>query len=454
MKTLHKPRITSSEEMVRDKVREIFKRVKDKLDGMASFDNIFGLEFAYAGIPSGYVRDAERPAHEIPNVMYFDVGPLPKKGTPARSISEWEDNIDVLYPHEITKEVKGSGKKFITVKDAQLMVKEILNSDGACHEYIAYQAAKLVAREEATRHTLHIMLGAQAEDYIFKRGETLKNIYAKPPTKVYKNREEYARDIVPHVEREVPGFIKGVFIMIARLWKNLTGSIEDDAINRPYMAHFYDPTRDADDMGLNVANGEIKFQSALDRLKDYWSFAANLYLVGKKAKAFTALGHMVHLISDMCVPAHVHNDIHGPTILLGKLDSLEQWAKRRDYMHLQRGDGKMNITIWDSGPLAPPVPDQSWTPENINQKLVEFVNRVVVKTQEFKSVDAPGTAPGQLVKGKLNDDECYMQAQTLIPQAIQSSAQLIVNFIDYVKRLESETEKKRDELEAQNPSTI
>ncbi|MEM3364087.1 MAG: hypothetical protein QXS93_01090 [Candidatus Micrarchaeia archaeon] len=427
------------------KVKECLRSVRDKFNSM--FDirpPSLQLAFAMAGgtafaSKSPLIEQIAVPSSPDDYISKFDTGPFPEKGTPARGLAEWE-SLHILYPKEINDTNKG-WKRFIEMKDAQKEVKRMLEAPGACHEYLAYEAAKLSCEKSAIRYTLHIMVGALAEDYVFMPGETLDDLFVKKPIKKYKNIEEYANALVPLNERdpEVPSMLKSMFWLVAKIWKKIAGgNIQDDVINRPYMAHFYDNSREEGDRGLNVQNGEIKFQSALDRLKAYWKLATIYYQNGDKSKAYVALGHMVHLISDLHVPAHVHNDIHGPTRFLGKLDSFEQWLKRSDYPHIQRGEKDMNIKIWSSASLTPPSPDTSWTPDNINEKLDHFVNSIVNVTRQYKSVDVEGDAPGQKVLSKkgLTDDECYYQAEHLIPLAIQNSSQLIVNFINYQKALE------------------
>jgi len=409
-----------------ERANSFFERLLDS----TGLGGRFCLQPAYADAYPG------APANSVPagpsNVMKFSTGKLPKRG-PSREIAEWE-NIEVLTGGERKENA-------ITIEQAQKEVDQLRKAGGACHEYIAYEAAKLCGREEAIIYTWHIMDGAMAEDYIFRLGETLEKLFVGPKAS-YKEIAEAARRSV-RKEEEV-GFLRWAFAFIAKIWRKLAPSIEEDAINRPYMAHFYDPTREEGDRGLNIQNGEIRFQSALDRIKMYWELASRYYTKGQKGKAFCALGHIVHLISDLHVPAHVHNDIHGPTFLLGKLDSLEQWTKRADYPHLARGKGKMNITIWDSGPLAPPEKDESWNPGNVYAKLEEFVDGIARETQRFRSVDASGTDPDQQRTGPLSDEECYRQASVLIPRAIENSAKIIARFIDYHNRLYPEAAHSGD----------
>jgi hypothetical protein len=162
----------------------------------------------------------------------------------------------------------------------------------------------------------------------------------------------------------------------------------------------------------------------------YWDYASTLYKKGDKPRAFYALGHLIHLVQDLHVPAHTHNDIHGPTVFLGKLDSFESWCTRADYPHITRPENNENIKIWDSGPLHPPEPDKSWNSENAKEKMAGFVDSFVKQTQRFRSVDSEGTDEGERFQGKLTDEECYKQSAVLIPAAIKNSAQLLVNFLE------------------------
>ena len=64
----------------------------------------------------------------------------------------------------------------------------------------------------------------------------------------------------------------------------------------------------------------------------------------RKKIVFEILGRMCHLIADMSVPAHVHNNSHVPT--LGTTDKYEQ-----DYMFIQWNDESFSlpsVTYWDA----------------------------------------------------------------------------------------------------------
>ncbi|HLC68680.1 MAG TPA: hypothetical protein VJH24_02475 [Candidatus Bilamarchaeaceae archaeon] len=358
-----------------------------------------------------------------PTIMEFSTGSPPSPGSPGRRIMEW--GSVGISPSGL------DGKRGMTYRQAQQAVTKLLEDDPATHEYIAYEAAKLCGDNEATRYTLQIMIGALGEDFVFCEGETIGDLYAEPPKR---SREEAwkAMEGARMYGDDIPSFFSGFFLLTAKLWNRLVRRLpEKDPINRPYFAHFYDPSRGEEDGGLSLLNGDIKFRSALWRIKKFWHMASDLYQRGDRPGAFHALGHAVHLLEDLHVPAHVHNDPHGPTFFLGHHDSFEKWNVRSDYPHLQRAKGRPNVRIWDSGPLSSPRPNIHWRADNIDAKLAAFVNTVARNTQRFRSVDAKGTDPRQQRTGKLIDAECFAQASELIPLAIQNCAQLIVNFLDY-----------------------
>jgi len=89
---------------------------------------------------------------------------------------------------------------------------------------------------------------------------------------------------------------------------------DDDPQTLRVMRHFYRP---ADGRGLTM-NGQTfpsSFEWATgDRADNEWDWDDGIaaYAAGDKEQAYYVLGHMVHLIQDLTVPAHTHLDIHGP----------------------------------------------------------------------------------------------------------------------------------------------
>ena len=111
------------------------------------------------------------------------------------------------------------------------------------------------------------------------------------------------------------------------------GSIEEDSPVTRCWNHYYNPQT-----GEGLTDGKYKYfpgqptpawannpfhQSAFGG--DYsWQRALYLYKQGKEKEAFIALGHVIHLLEDMGVPAHTRNDAHEEG------DPFEVWLEKND----------------------------------------------------------------------------------------------------------------------------
>ena len=115
----------------------------------------------------------------------------------------------------------------------------------------------------------------------------------------------------------------------------IKGSIEEDEPATRCYNHFYDPST-----GKGLSNGKYKFipgtpapDWALNPAKqnfylfagDYsWQRAIYSYQQGDYKRAFISLGHILHLLEDMAVPAHTRNDAHE------RGDPYEKWASKNN----------------------------------------------------------------------------------------------------------------------------
>lgn len=102
------------------------------------------------------------------------------------------------------------------------------------------------------------------------------------------------------------------------------GAVEEDTPIR-WMNHFFEPTNNKGLTGFSTAKQWSKEnikQKAYAKGNRTWQKAVESYTKGDKKEAFIALGHILHLIEDMSVPAHTRIDIHI------KGDSYEEWAKK------------------------------------------------------------------------------------------------------------------------------
>lgn len=125
----------------------------------------------------------------------------------------------------------------------------------------------------------------------------------------------------------------------AREWIKAGSDWEDSNFDQSWLNHFYDPTTG---MGLN-SSGTTWGQPSLVWGKYYsvnlWNwhvtrdaFYNALTATGRGsrenyyAKLFEGLGHVIHLVHDLAVPAHVRNDPHGAPIV--QYDMYEAYTKK------------------------------------------------------------------------------------------------------------------------------
>src|SRR6056297_3381685 len=102
------------------------------------------------------------------------------------------------------------------------------------------------------------------------------------------------------------------------------GSIAEDTDPR-YLNHFYNPKT-----GNGLNDGPFSGHSAKwwaynqDSVSGDYSVPQILenYKDGNKKRAYQGVGHILHLIQDMTVPAHVRNDAHPEG------DPFEDWLKK------------------------------------------------------------------------------------------------------------------------------
>ena len=115
----------------------------------------------------------------------------------------------------------------------------------------------------------------------------------------------------------------------------IEGSIAED-IDPRYLNHYYEPTigRGLYIKGTNIEVGLptktwAKNQSSVSG--DYSESAIfNNYKDGNYKRAYQGVGHILHLIQDMAVPAHTRNDEHA----MG--DPYEKWAQQYGNVNLSR----------------------------------------------------------------------------------------------------------------------
>jgi len=409
-------------------------------------------------VPRGF---AARPANMGENVHFFSVGK--HFSGKADKLVNW-GSCPVMPPEN------PQGKPSISMKDAQKLVTKMLDWDKGTHPYLAYQACGLIKDDEEVKtHTVAVMMGSVAEDRVFLPGETVADLIVDVPKDLPRESERALKNLL---EGRDPNKVDNFFIGLTKLLRKLDMPVEIDALNRPYMAHFFD----SDGRGFHkgIRNQSLEFVSALSRINTYWKSALEDYAKYREktstinnkyessvalTHAYLKLGHMIHLICDMCVPAHTLNDLHAPG--LAKKDSLERYMTLKNWEDIRRKKSKPNVRIWDNASLFPISIGSNIILSEIEKfDVVTFVKSVAHNTRRFRSVDGTGrdmsdrerkefedevmdALPSkwrdevndsgylnQDRKGRLSDLECFMQGSVLVPQAISVSAQLIANFLE------------------------
>jgi len=124
------------------------------------------------------------------------------------------------------------------------------------------------------------------------------------------------------------------------------GAEEEDMPIR-WMNHFYDPNVGYGLPGYAPANVWANLgiaQMTYVGGDQTWQTAISAYVNGDEKRAFIALGHVLHLIEDMAVPAHTKIDIHP------ERDPYEEWVKQNvnsnyktaGYVHINNIDQAFN----------------------------------------------------------------------------------------------------------------
>lgn len=150
------------------------------------------------------------------------------------------------------------------------------------------------------------------------------------------------------------------------------GSIDEDADPR-YLNHFYDPT---------TGKGIEKFSSAkqwslnqdgfIGISGDYSESAIiNNYKNGDFKRAFQGIGHILHLIQDMSVPAHTRNDPHADG------DPYEKWAEQYGRINLSKVKFKEINNLDDAFDLAVYSHNYFYSKDNIDISNID--NYIIAK---------------------------------------------------------------------------
>ncbi|MCA1671183.1 MAG: hypothetical protein LC799_02890, partial [Actinobacteria bacterium] len=169
------------------------------------------------------------------------------------------------------------------------------------------------------------------------------------------------------------------------------------------ITHFWDADRGENDR-VEYAGGLLDYPNAWQKAKSLWSLSLGAYADGRKSTAYEYLGHIAHLIGDMTVPTHAHDDTHVP---LHDDDPYEKWMSGSDLFAVVLSDAELSA-LKAQGPVAIPAdqPDKLlWLMHTTNQ-IADF----------FPSMDAEGDPddPKDWLQNELN----MMDAEIRSPRTI------------------------------------
>jgi len=200
----------------------------------------------------------------------------------------------------------------------------------------------------------------------------------------------------------------------------------------PWVEHFWN--HDFDDYGLEFDG--MKFYSAPHRADRYWDeHVINKWISGDKEQAMENLGRVVHLLADMGVPAHVHNDPH-----MGLLDYFDD-DDFEDYVGETFKKGHLpeqwNVNL-----------NRDKIAFNSSWDLTDYFKNFAETTQLYDSDDVDGFGTGQPFRWysflestdphrdelfDLTDYACNAIAMNLLPINYSFTAGLYLKFLYDIK---------------------
>lgn len=241
-----------------------------------------------------------------------------------------------------------------------------------------------------------------------------------------------------------------------------TGAREEDTPTR-WVNHFYDPIHNTGLKGKNLSAkdwvSDSKAQANFSLGDKTWQRALDDWNKGDREDALKELGHVLHLVADMSVPAHTRDDIHAVPP-----DSYESFVKENWNILLPQFKDKETIILpknlsdafeisakYSNGNFYSDstIEDEKYKiPENIIYNKIKINNKnflLGVIEDDIKLVVKDGaiwkSGEDKFVK---NSIILISYSTHLIPQAIAHDAGVIKLFFNEAqKRSEFELSKKR-----------
>ena len=230
------------------------------------------------------------------------------------------------------------------------------------------------------------------------------------------------------------------------------GSIEEDTDPR-YLNHFYNPYNkkslfEAFGKDLPTAKEWAFDQSNFASLSGDYSVGTILenYRNGSKKRAYEGLGHILHLIQDMGVPAHVRVDPHPPWDADGFELATEENAR---YPKIRSTYSKKEIAdIFDE--FSKYTIDNFYSDDKIDNKIkIESVKKIEESDGIVYDYGIVSDHIVCRVKKVHERNICFLSEfiykyywQEIYPKAVEYSASAIDYFIDEFRKIDNEKKQE------------
>jgi hypothetical protein len=142
-------------------------------------------------------------------------------------------------------------------------------------------------------------------------------------------------------------------------------------LNNPLYSHFYNPLTNRSGVGdlwfsaydwANALVNPWSWRTARDKLYEGLTLTTKTEREKALSDSFKTLGHMIHLVEDMAVPAHVRGDLHIPFLDPEPYESYtNKWINNLNYTLVP-------FPYWNLS-ISPYAPRQFWDLESYNGSI-------------------------------------------------------------------------------------
>ncbi|MCF8083986.1 MAG: hypothetical protein K9M96_12900, partial [Deltaproteobacteria bacterium] len=292
----------------------------------------------------------------------------------------------------------------------------------------------------ATIFPLILLLGNNADAHDNKKvhpyiATAAKAVWPPQGTVAYEEMSNYLGPLT-YYDGDCDSAHSGESITEGAFEEDIYNSLADLCSNdwpwgRSFTTHFYDCDKPEPMNGLDLYEPSY---GALWQAQAYMNYAKYYYTKDKPDKplAYWYLGKIAHLLADVSVPAHVHNDPHGgpPEELLGGFDSYEKYMAENysKWNHTHAGSideipahSTLDDIFYNLGQITQYFPSDNadGNGKNLDDSIEEKLEDL--NGCQYFDVDETNS---KLSEMKIHDDDLETIGNYLMPRAIKYTAAL------------------------------